>query len=107
MLSSNDKTVTNRNLPYLVYCPEDSGEDFACSVIIDLPEPINGNRNDDTFVFVAGLPYGKPNTDIVMEFYCGEEGSVCPHIEESVGEEETPEEQPKDVQVTFKKEVQQ
>lgn len=92
MLSSNDKTVTNRNLPYLVYCPEDSGEDFACSVIIDLPEPINGNRNDDTFVFVAGLPYGKPNTDIVMEFYCGEEGSVCPHIEESVGEEETPEE---------------
>lgn len=92
MLSSNDKTITNKNLPYLVHCPEDSGDEFACSVIVDLPEPINGNRNDDTFVFVVGLPYGKPSTDFAMEFYCGEEGTVCPHIEEAVGEEDTPEE---------------
>lgn len=73
-LKSNDKTT--RNLPYVVYCPENSGQEFACTVDIMLPEPINGTRSNDNFIFVAGLPYGKPATDISLEFLC-EDGKTC------------------------------
>lgn len=71
LLKSNDKTA--KNLPYVVYCPEDLGNEFACSVMVELPEPINGPRNDDTFVFVVTLPYGKPTTDFALEFYCDDD----------------------------------
>ncbi len=67
-LKSNDKTATN--LPYGVNCPENSGSEFACSVEIDLPKPIGGTRNEETFMFVVALPYGKPSTDFSLEFYC-------------------------------------
>ena len=67
-LKSNDKTATN--LPYGVNCPKNSGNEFACSVEIDLPKPIGGTRNEDTFMFVVALPYGKPSTDFSLEFYC-------------------------------------
>ena len=77
MLKSNDKTT--KNLPYLVYCPEDSGNEFACTVEIQLPKPIGGTRSNDNFVFVMGLPYGKPNTDFAMEFYCGENNPCNPN----------------------------
>ena len=75
-LRSNDKTAASPNLPYLVYC-DDDGE-FMCSATIDIPEPIGGVRNDDTFVFVVGLPYGKPETDFSVEFYCADGASCVP-----------------------------
>ena len=71
-LKSNNKVV--KNLPYAVYCREDS--DFACEATIDLPNPVGGIRNNDTFVFVVSLPYGKPSTDFALEFYCGDD-AVC------------------------------
>ena len=72
---SNDKTA--RNLPYVVGCNPESGADFVCSVEIKLPKPIGGGeRNDDTFVFVVGLPYGTPSTDVSLEFIC-EDGKKC------------------------------
>ena len=75
MLKSNDKTTRNGgNLPYAVYC--DELNDYACSATIMLPEPVGGDRNDDTFLMVVSLPYGKPNVDFVMEFYCAD-GKVC------------------------------
>jgi hypothetical protein len=67
-LKSNDKTATN--LPYGVNCPERMGNEFACSVEIELPEPVGGERNEDTFLFVVSLPYGKPSTDFSLEFFC-------------------------------------
>ncbi|MBR3229046.1 hypothetical protein IKF67_02335 [Candidatus Saccharibacteria bacterium] len=70
-LSSNDKLGgANKNLPYAVYCPENSGNNFACSALIDLPAPIGGTRSDDTFVFIVALPYGKPDTDFSIDFFC-------------------------------------
>lgn len=86
-LESNDKTVANSdpsytgnkswagNLPYMVYC--DGEGTFACSTTIEIPRPVTGwggstKRNDNTFVFVVGLPYGKPATNFSLEFFCGE-----------------------------------
>ena len=77
-LKSNDKTT--RNLPYVVYCPENSGQNFACRVDIDLPKPIGGTRSNENFVFVVGLPYGKPTTDVALEFLCAE-GDICSKAE--------------------------
>ncbi|MBR3132036.1 hypothetical protein IKG33_01330 [Candidatus Saccharibacteria bacterium] len=91
VLKSNDKTV--KNLPYAVYCPEDSTE-FSCSTTIELPDPIGGTRNSETFVFVVSLPYGKPTTDFKLEFLCdvncgtlktytvNDEGGVDEHSED-------------------------
>lgn len=73
-LKSNDKTATN--LPYGVYCPSNSDSEFACSAEIELPRPIGGTRNEDTFMFVVSLPYGKPSTDFALEFFC-DEGKAC------------------------------
>ena len=71
-LKSNDKKTTN--LPYGVYCSLAGGDsEFACSATIDLPKPIGGTRSDDTFMFVVGLPYGTPETDFAMEFFCDDE----------------------------------
>ena len=72
-LKSNDKTTVN--LPYAVYCDPNSDAEFACSATIELPEPIGGVRNDDTFMFVVSLPYGKPTADFAMEFLCS--GDNC------------------------------
>lgn len=69
-----------KNLPYAVFCKENGGSDFACSVEIELPNPIpmgeNIARNGDTFMFVVSLPYERPETDFVMEFIC-KEGKTC------------------------------
>ncbi len=78
-LSSNDKTATN--LPYTVYC--DFSGAFACSTVIDIPEPVGGTRNDDTFMFVVALPYGKPTTDFAMEFYCDTECATEVYTDET------------------------
>lgn len=73
-LKSNDKVKDNR--PFMVYCPEYSGNEFACSTTIDLPEPVGGVRSDETFAFVVSLPYGRPSTDFALEFYCAD-GKEC------------------------------
>ena len=73
-LKSNDKT--SRNLPYGVYCAE--GENYACSVDIDIPMPIGGSRSEEAFRFVIGLPYGAPETDVSLEFICkDDDGDVA------------------------------
>lgn len=77
---SNDKKPTN--LPFTVDCNEGTA-DYACSATIELPEPVGAEapdghviRNDDTFIFVVGLPYGKPQTSFLLEFLC-KDGTTC------------------------------
>lgn len=71
VVKTNDQKISN--VPYVVYCSDTS--DFACSVLIDLPEPVSesvgGIRSDDTFMFVVTLPYGEPDTDFALEFLDG------------------------------------
>lgn len=81
-LKSNDKTA--KNLPYLINCY--NGKEYACSVDIEIPEPVNGNRSDDTFMFRISLPYGGPSTSFALEFYCGE-NEICSAVENDSGEE--------------------
>lgn len=76
---SNDKKPTN--LPFTVDCNEDTT--YACSATIELPDPVGAAdptghvvRNDDTFIFVVGLPYGKPQTSFLLEFLC-KDGTTC------------------------------
>lgn len=68
MLESNDKTTTNK--PYLVYCEGSTTTEYACSATIQLPKPVGGTRNDDTFMFTVSMPYEQPETDFSMEFIC-------------------------------------
>lgn len=67
-LKSNEKTVAN--LPYTVKCPEGGSSEFACSALITLPDPVGGERNDNTFLFTVSIPYGKPKTSFALEFFC-------------------------------------
>ena len=62
---SNDKNV--KNVPFIAYC-SDAGQDYACSVTAEIPDPIGGARNSDTFVFSVALPYGEPQTSYKLEF---------------------------------------
>ena len=71
-LKSNDKV--SKNDPYIIGC--DSNDDYACSVDIDIPEPIGGNRSSETFIFKVALPYGRPSTSFSLEFFCGDD-EVC------------------------------
>ncbi|MBR3236732.1 hypothetical protein IKF92_03595 [Candidatus Saccharibacteria bacterium] len=80
-LKSNDKTSVN--LPYAVFC--DSGGDYACSVTIELPDPKNGARNNETFRIIVGLPYGAPDTDFSLEFLCNDGASGCEKIANESG----------------------
>lgn len=87
-LKSNDKTA--KNLPYAVYCPPNGTSGYTCSALIDIPQPINGSRNPETFVFVVTLPYGGPDTDFAIDYMCGDD-DVC--NSETIGNEDaTPEE---------------
>ncbi len=81
VVKSNDKKT--KNTPYAVYCPDNSGDEFACSVTVELPKPfVNewdaaaAKRNDDTFMFVVSLPYGRPETDFSLEFFC-KQNQLC------------------------------
>ena len=62
---TNDQYISN--MPYVVKC--DDTADFLCSTLIELPDPIGGDRNDDTFMFLVTLPYGEPDTDFAVEFF--------------------------------------
>lgn len=73
IVKSNDRTV--KNLPYAVYCDPNGGTEFVCSALLSLPKPIGGERNDETFMFVVSVPYGQPNTDFALEFFCN--GESC------------------------------
>lgn len=74
-----------KNVPFLVYCPEDANTEFACSATIDLPGPVGGNgeRNDETFMFVLTLPYGQPDTEFALEFICKNDANCNPDVEVS------------------------
>lgn len=61
---TNDQSISN--LPFVVYCKDSA--DFACETMIELPNPIGGYRNDDTFLFLVTLPYGEPDTDFAIQF---------------------------------------
>lgn len=74
IVKSNDRTV--KNLPYAVYCDPDGGTEFVCSTLMSLPKPIGGTRSDETFMFVVSVPYGQPETDFSLEFFCAD-GVVC------------------------------
>lgn len=67
-VKSNDKT--SKNLPNVVYCSNDVTGPYACTATLMLPKPVGGARNDDTFMFVVSLPYGRPSTDFTLEFLC-------------------------------------
>lgn len=67
LLNSNSKGEAGANLPYLVAC--DDTQDYACSVDVAVPQPINGARNNDTFIFAVTLPYGGPSTHFSLEFF--------------------------------------
>ena len=86
-LKSNDKTATN--VPYGVFCNPDlnSDEEFACSATIDLPKPIGETRNDDTFMFVVGLPYGTPETEFAMEFFCEDMCATEKYLSTTTGDD--------------------
>lgn len=65
-LKSNDKTV--ENTPYQVQCNGES--EPQCSVVIALPEPVDGHRNDDTFMLMWSKIGGADsyrNIDVKME----------------------------------------
>ena len=68
-LKSNDKTV--KNLPYVVRCAD--GGEYACTATIALPEPVGGDRNNDTFMFVLSMPYADASTDVRLQF-CSDAG---------------------------------
>ena len=73
-LKSNDKV--SKNLPYAVYCDEELAADFQCMVEIQLPEPVNGDRNDNTFLFVVSSPYGT-GASFGFELICKEGVQDC------------------------------
>lgn len=75
LVKSNDKKV--QKTPHKVACGQEN-DDYICSVDIELPKPIGGIRNSDTFEVVLNMPYGQFETDFLMEFYCRDrENSPC------------------------------
>lgn len=71
--STNDHM---KDLPYAVYCDPNGNDEFLCSVEMKLPAAVGGDRSDETFMFVVGLPYEQPDTDFSLEFFC-KDGSAC------------------------------
>lgn len=67
LLKSNDKEISNK--PYLVWCDETGSQDYACEVDIEIPKPIGGTRNKDTFVVSVASIFGEPKTDYRLEFF--------------------------------------
>lgn len=71
--STNDHS---KDYPFVVYCNPDAVDAYACSTTIELPNPVNGSRSDETFMFVVSLPYGQPETDFALELIC-KNGASC------------------------------
>ena len=66
-----------KDYPYMVYC--DTSKEYACSVTLELPTPIDGSKNRDekTFMFIVQMPYEKPDTDFAIEYICGDASDNC------------------------------
>lgn len=83
---TNDHHVLNT--PFQISCNGTfKGEEFVCSVIIDLPDAIGGTvtdaegnvtarRANDTFLISVSIPYRDPDTDFALELIC-DDGSDC------------------------------
>lgn len=73
LAASNDHVTKNN--PQLVFCRSsgiayyDPSDEYACVAIIDLPEPIGGNRSEETFFLVLSMPYNNTQTDVSIELY--------------------------------------
>ena len=80
---TNSQSVVN--VPYVVYCSEATKDDFMCNVRIELPEPIGGSRNNETFLFLVTVPYGEPDTDFSMSFLC-RDGTACSTVSNITGD---------------------
>ena len=65
--NNHDATVTNHG--YAINCRDAGSSEFACSVEIELPDPVGGARSTrtGTFLLVLSLPYSQPNTDFKVE----------------------------------------
>ena len=83
VVKTNDRSV--KNLPFVVYCPRTSDNEFVCSVEIELPYPVGAERNDDTFMIAVSLPYGRPSTDFALSFYC--KAGQCSESAATIGNE--------------------
>lgn len=46
---------------------------FACSATLELPSPVGGDRNNDTFLLALSLPYLGPETDFSVVMLNGNE----------------------------------
>ena len=88
LIKSND--LVHENLPLGVSCPNVGVSDFACSAMIELPQPVDSNgdgiavRDENSFTVAMLLPYGAP-TDVMLEFFCADD-KVC-GVEKSITEE--------------------
>lgn len=88
LIKSNNEV--HENLPYGVSCPNVGVSDFACSAMIELPQPVDSNgdgltiRDNDNFTVAMLLPYGAP-TDVMLEFFCADD-KVC-GVEKSITED--------------------
>lgn len=74
----------DKNLPSLIWCNSSATSEYACSAVVELPEPIGGTRSNETFMFAVSIPYGQPNTDFSIEFWC-ENGVRCSDETDTVG----------------------
>jgi len=82
VLKTNSQSISIK--PYVVKCREDANP--LCEVTIELPKPIDGERINDTFLFLVTLPYGEPDTDFAMEFLCDDANDKCEATTNEVGE---------------------
>ena len=67
LVDSNDHTKTKS--PQKIKCSDDGASEFACSAILELPDPVNVDsegRNPSTFFLVLSLPYGTPQTSFAV-----------------------------------------
>lgn len=78
LLKSNNKEKSNK--PYTVVCDETG--DYVCSATIELPNAVNGDRSDENFAIILSLPYGRPDTDVKVEFICD---NVCSYNDAGTG----------------------
>ena len=65
---SSGQKITHTGYP--VSCANAPGNlDYLCSVVIELPNPVNGSRSNvpGTFLLSLTMPYGQPTTDIRVE----------------------------------------
>lgn len=92
IVKSNNQS--SKNEPIKVACNIDSTSEYACSAKLELPSPVKDNaiaeRSSETFMFVVSIPYGQPDTDISLEFHCGNNKCATNNTEISGGDNDAP-----------------